>query len=116
MAGTTAVTIRIVSNKLDATAAAYHAGAVVAVEKAGRAIEAAAKARVHVITGTLQRSITTAISNGGLTAHVGPSVEYGLYEEFGARGRGPHPFLRPAAELVAPQFAGDMQALVGKVG
>jgi HK97 gp10 family phage protein len=71
---------------------------------------------VHVITGTLQRSIHTTISNGGLTASVGPSVEYGLYEEFGSRGRGPHPFMRPAAEAVYPRFTDRMTALVKKGG
>lgn len=115
MAAQTGVTIRILSNKLPTTAAAYRSGAVVSVEKAGRGIEAAAKARVHVITGTLRRSITTAISNGGLTASVGPSVEYGLYEELGSRGRGPHPFMRPAAELVFPLFEEEIAALARKV-
>lgn len=112
MADQTGVTVRVVFNRIPAYTAALHAGAVAEVERSAREIEAAAKGRVHVITGTLQRSIHTVIAGGGLTATVGPSVAYGIYEEFGSRGRGPHPFMRPAAELVLPRFTDRMATLV----
>mgnify|MGYP000290637610 CR=1 FL=1 len=75
------------------------------VQKAAFDIEARAKAVVAVDTGTLRRSITSVISNGGLTGTVGPSVFYGKFIEFGTRRMGARPFMRPAAHAVLPKFA-----------
>lgn len=110
----TGVTVRVVSNKLPQMPAAIHQIAVAEVQKAAFRIEAAAKVKVPVRTGTLRRSIHTVMSNGGLTGTVGPSVLYGKFVEFGTRKRGAKPYMRPAAEAVMPQFLAAMKsALAG---
>ena len=116
MAAPSGVTIRVVFNKLPQVATGLHAGAVAEVAKAAHDIEAAAKAKVPVRTATLQRSIHTVISAGGLTATVGPSVDYGAYVEFGTRHMGARPYMRPAAEAVYPRFTDAMKALTRRGG
>ena len=112
----TGVTVRVVSNRIPAMPAAIKAAVSAEVGKTAFQIEADAKALVHVITATLQRSIHTVGPDGqpwkpgDMTAKVGPSADYGVYEEFGSRGRGPHPFMRPAAERNLPKFAASVKA------
>ena len=81
------------------------------------AVETRAKALAPVSTGALRASIYTVIGNeptplpsvpgdaertalpqpdDKLVAHVGPSVEYGVYQEFGTRRMAAQPFLIPA--------------------
>jgi HK97 gp10 family phage protein len=116
MAAASGVTVRVVFNHLPRASAGIHQGAVAEVAKAGHAIEAAAKAKAPVLTGTLRRSIHTVISAGGLTATVGPSVSYGPYIEWGTRHMGARSYLRPAAEAVYPRFKDAMTALCRKGG
>jgi HK97 gp10 family phage protein len=110
VAGQTGVSIKVVSNRLPALPAAIKTLVAAEVQKAGFQIEADAKAKVPVRTATLQRSIHTVLSNGGMTATVGPSVDYGIYVEFGTRRAGARPFMRPAAEKVLPQFAAAVKS------
>lgn len=105
MAGGTGVTVRVVSNRLPQISAAIRPAVVREVQRAAFDIEAQAKAKTPVKTGTLRRSIHSVFSNGGLTALVGPSVLYGKFVEFGTRRMGARPFMRPAAEAVLPKFA-----------
>jgi HK97 gp10 family phage protein len=114
--GQAGVTIRVVFNKLPQVATGIHAGAVAEVAKAAHDIEAAAKAKVPVKTGLLQRSIHSVISAGGLTATVGPSANYGIFIEFGTRHQGARPYMRPAAEAVYPRFTEAMKALTRRGG
>jgi len=108
-------TVRIVTNRIPAISAAIKPLVAAEVQKAAFQIEARAKAVVAVDTGTLRRSITTVMSNGGLTGVVGPSVFYGKFIEFGTRRMGARPFMRPAAEAVMPGFAAAVAAALGKL-
>lgn len=105
MAGTTGVTIRVVSNRLPQIGAAIRPAVVAEVRRSTFDVEAKAKEKVPVKTGTLRRSIHSVFSNGGLTGIVGPSVLYGKFVEFGTRRMGARPYMRPAAEAVLPKFA-----------
>lgn len=91
------------------------------------AVERLAKQYAPVDTGALRASIYTAFAgepntlpqvggdgqrvalptpNQALTANVGPSVEYGVYQEFGTRYMSAQPYLLPAlrqAEQVVPE-------------
>ena len=114
MAGQSGVMVRVVSNRIPALPAAIRAAVAAEVQKAGFRIEADAKAKVPVKTATLQRSIHTVMSNGGLTGTVGPSVFYGLFVELGTRRMGARPYMRPAAEKNLPTFlAAVKSALAG---
>lgn len=110
MAGGTGVTVRVVSNRLPAISAQLRPLVANEVKKAVFDIEARAKARTPVRTGTLRRSIASVFENGGLTGKVGPSVFYGKFVEFGTRRMGARPFMRPAAEAVLPRFAERVKA------
>ena len=62
-------------------------------------------------TGDTARSITLAISNGGLTATVAPQTEYAPYLEYGTRFMPAQSFVRPAFNIVKPQFLDDLKKL-----
>lgn len=113
MAGKTGATVRVVSNRLPQLSSAIRPAVAAEVKKATLEIEAQAKAKAPVRTGTLRRSIHSVFSNGDLTGTVGPSVEYGRYVEFGTRHRGARPFMRPAAEAVLPGFAQAVKRAIG---
>lgn len=106
----TGVTVRVVSNRLPQIPAAIHQIAVREVQKAAYSIEADAKAKVAVDTGTLRRSIHSVFENGGLRGIVGPSVLYGKFVEFGTRRMGARPYMRPAAERQLPKFTAAIKA------
>lgn len=113
MAGT-GVTVKVVSNRLPAMPALIHSAVVDEVKKATFQVEAKAKEKVPVKTGTLRRSIHSVFENGGLRGIVGPSVLYGKFVEFGTRRMGARPYMRPAAEQVLPGFAAAVKrALAG---
>lgn len=113
MAGKTGVTVKVVSNRLPAISAAIKPAVVDEVKKATFDVEAKAKAKVPVRTGTLRRSIHSVFENDGLRGIVGPSVEYGKFVEFGTRHMGARPYMRPAAEAVLPKFADAVKRALG---
>lgn len=107
--------------------------AVKVIAKAATDVETGAKVRAPVLTGALRASIFTAIKNEGLTAEIGPSVEYGVYVELGTGRRGAtsniqrpegvkyskdwpgisaHPFLIPALEAIRKSFLEAWKQLV----
>lgn len=112
MAAQTSVTLRVVSNRLPAVTREIDQAVKDEVERAGYDVEAAAKAKSPVRTGTLRRSIHTVVSSDGTTATVGPSVEYGIYPEFGTRHMPAHPYMRPAFEMVMPKFLDRLKAAI----
>jgi HK97 gp10 family phage protein len=94
-----------------------------AVGKVAFAVERAAKMKAPVDTGALRASIYTRIGKSGgeaptgadqvelpqpennQTAHVGPSVDYGLYVELGTHRMAAQPFLAPAVREVEGELA-----------
>jgi HK97 gp10 family phage protein len=91
------------------------------------AVETGAKLRAPVDIGALRASIYTVMGNeqipmpqvpgeprrvalpqprSKLEAHIGPSVDYGIYQEFGTRRMAAQPYLVPAlraAEEIVPE-------------
>lgn len=113
MAGKTGVTIVVKSNRLPQISAQIRPLVAAEVKRHTLDVEAKAKERVPVKTGTLRRSIHSVFSNGGLTGLVGPSVLYGKFVEFGTRRMGARPYMRPAAEQVLPKFAAAVKRALG---
>lgn len=109
MAGTTGVTIRIVSNRIPQIAAAIRPALSRAVKTATLDVQAKAQAIVPVKTGTLRRSITSQFPSE-LTGRVGPSVNYGVYVEMGTRRMAARPYMRPAAAQAASGFVSAVRA------
>jgi HK97 gp10 family phage protein len=114
MAGKGGLTVRVVvkRNDLSKIRAAIDAGAPRIIQTGAYNLEAGAKAKAPVLTGTLRRSIHTVMSLGGLRAVIGPSVLYGKFVEFGTRHVPPRPYLRPAYERVVPQVVEQFKALL----
>lgn len=63
-------------------------------------------------TGTTKRSIGIAITNGGMTAEVGPTTEYSPYLEYGTRYMDAQPFVGPAFNEQKNKFVNDLKKLV----
>lgn len=73
------------------------------VRKAAYDIEAHAKSIVPVDTGKLKNSITSEFPSQ-TKAIIAPHTDYAAYVEFGTRRQRAQPYMRPAAEKVAPAF------------
>lgn len=73
-----------------------------AIRKAGADIERDAKILSPVDTGDLENSISTTVSDAGMTVEVGPTVDYGIYQEFGTSTMPGTPYLGPASDRHIP--------------
>lgn len=113
------MTVRIViaKNLLPRLRGALAMRAAAEVERAARNIEADAKARVPVDTGTLRRSIHV-LPTGPLSREIGPNTPYARRIEFGFNGadrlgrvfhQAGRPYLTPAAEAERPRFLDAMK-------
>lgn len=83
------------------------------VRKTAFATQGDAQALAPVETGLLQNSITTVVSNGGLTAHVIATASYAFWVENGTSRMAPQPFMGPATDRNAPLFREAMSQLGG---
>ena len=87
-----------------------------AVRKTAYAIEGDAKALAPVDTGALRGSISTRVSGdgrfGSITAEIGPTVDYGVYQELGTSVMAAQPYMAPAFDRRIPGF----EAAVAKAG
>ena len=78
----------------------------------GSEMQQKAQRLVPVDTGTLKRSITLEITDGGMAAEVEPHTEYAAYVEYGTRKMAAQPYIKPAFEEQSKQFEKDMRGLV----
>lgn len=72
------------------------------VVKAAADMERDAKAFAPVDTGALRNSIGTSLS--GLSAEIGPTVNYGAFVELGTSRMGPRAYLGPAFDRHAGEY------------
>lgn len=63
-------------------------------------------------TGDTAGSVNTVITDGGMTAEIGPTTEYSQYVEYGTRFMKAEPTIRPAFDRQVPIFKRDMEKLV----
>lgn len=80
------------------------------VAKVAHDIEASAKVAAPVDTGNLKNSISTDVD--GLTAEIGPTASYAMYQEYGTSRMRPQPFMGPAVDANEGKFVEAM----GQVG
>ena len=69
-----------------------------ALEEVGFFVEAEAKVRTPVVTGTLKRSITSVVDANDKSVVIGTNVEYASSIEKGTSKRKGRPYLTPAVE------------------
>jgi len=82
-------------------------------------IESTAKQLAPVDTGLLRSSISTDIGGDGrfgtMTAEIGPTAEYGIYQELGTSRMAAHPYLGPAYDQHIPRYESALARLAGEV-
>ena len=78
----------------------------------GAEMQAKAQENAPVRTGYLKRSIGLEITDGGMTAEVEPTADYGPYVELGTRYMEAQPYLKPAFDEQKEKFEKDMKKLV----
>lgn len=92
--------VRAVSSRMATAGARVGAGMSLIVRKTAFDIEADAKILAPVDTGNLRNSISTDFTgdgrSAGMAAEIGPTAEYGIYQEFGTSVMPGQPFLGPA--------------------
>lgn len=84
------------------------------VAKAAHDIEGDGKRLAPVDTGALRNSIGTRISGGGLTAEIGPTVDYAVFVEYGTRRMAPRAFMGPALDRHSGAFVQAVEQLGGE--
>lgn len=79
-------------------------------------IEADAKALAPVDTGALRSSISTTITGdgrgGSMTAEIGPTVEYGIYQEYGTSEQPGQPYMGPAYDRRIGGYADALAQII----
>lgn len=61
--------------------------------------------------GDTAGSVNTVITDGGMTANVGPTTDYSPYVEYGTRFMRAEPAIKPAFDAQVPVFKSDMERL-----
>lgn len=103
MADGVRITWKVVDNDFPKIIAGMEAKAEQFVAKAAMDIEAHAKSRAPVDTGTLKNSIqATRVGDAHWRVVVG--ADYGMYVEWGTVHMAAQPFFQPAIQAVTPTF------------
>lgn len=92
--------VRALASRVGTAGPRVGAKAATVLRRTALAIEADAKALAPVDTGNLRSSISTALTGdgrtGSMSAEVGPTAEYGIYQEYGTSTQPGTPSLGPA--------------------
>lgn len=80
------------------------------VSRTAAAIERDAKVLAPYEFGTLRNSIITVLA--GTSATIGPTVNYGGYQEFGTSKMPPHPYMGPALDRNTGPFQQALSQIV----
>lgn len=100
--------VRALGSRIKASGPRIGAAASAALRKTAFDIEADAKALAPVDTGNLMNSISAEIAGDGrfgtMSAEIGPTAEYGIYQEFGTSTQPGTPFMGPAFDRRVPAY------------
>ena len=110
--------VRAFASRVAASSGRIGAAGSAALRKAAMDIEADAKALAPVAAingGNLRNSISTTLTgdgrHGAMTAEIGPTAEYGIYQEFGTSIMAAQPFLGPAFDRRMPAYTAALAQL-----
>ena len=82
-----------------------------AIRKTALDCQASAQRRAPVDTGALRNSIGTEFGDSGMSALIGPTVNYGAYVEFGTSRMSAQPYMSPAMDEVTPGFISALEQI-----
>lgn len=110
--------VRAVSSRIAAAGGRVGARGALALKKTALDIEADAKGLAPVDTGNLRNSISTSFAGdgrfGAIAAEVGPTAEYGVYQEYGTSTQPGTPFLGPAYDQRIGPFTDALALLAAE--
>lgn len=79
-------------------------------------IEADARALAPVDTGALRGSISTSFAgdgrSGSMTAEIGPTVDYGIWQEYGTSVMAAQPYMTPAFDRRIGPYSAAMATVI----
>jgi len=100
--------LRAVGSRLQTASGRVGAKTSAALRKTAYDIEGDAKVLAPVDTGNLEGSISTTITGdgrtGAMTAEIGPTAAYGIYQEYGTSTQPGQPYLGPAFDRRMPAY------------
>ncbi len=100
--------VRALASRMATAGARVGAQGALLLRKTAFDIEADAKQFAPVDTGALRNSISSSFDgdgrHGAMTAEIGPTVDYGIYQEFGTSTQPGTPFLGPAFDRRVPSY------------
>lgn len=92
--------VRAVASRIADAGGRIGAASSAVLRRTAYAIEGDSKALAPVDTGTLESSISTTITGDGrhgqMSAEIGPTVDYGIYQEHGTSTQPGTPYMGPA--------------------
>ena len=118
--------VRALGSRLESAAGRVGSAASAALRKTASDIEADAKTLAPVasietsgyVGGNLRNSISTTITGdgrfGAMSAEIGPSADYGIYQEYGTSVMAAQPYMGPAFDRRAPGYATALAALAAE--
>lgn len=110
---------RALGSRITSNAGRIGAAGSAVLRRAALAIEADAQALAPVDTGALRSSISSSFTgdgrNGSMTAEIGPTVEYGVFQEYGTSVMGAQPFMGPAFDRQVGGYTAAVGALLDQV-
>lgn len=108
--------VRALASRLDTSGPRVGAVASRLLRRTGALIEREAKALVAVDTGALKNSISTTVTGDGrrgqMTVEIGPTLEYGPFQEFGTSRQPGKAYMGPAFDRHAPGYADTLAAAI----
>lgn len=111
--------LRQVGADLEKNGGGVGAKSATALKKTAYDIEAGGKARARVDTGAMKNSISTTITGDGrfseITAEIGPTVDYGLWQEIGTSVMAGQAFMGPAFDQYYPPFEQAIAQIGGQI-
>lgn len=100
--------VRAVASQIAGAGPRIGARSALILRKTAFDIEADAKALAPVDTGNLQGSISTSFTGDGrsgqMSAEIGPTAEYGVYQEYGTSTQPGQPYMGPAYDRRVPGY------------
>lgn len=100
--------VRALGSRLQSAGGRVGARTSAALRATAFGIEADAKVLAPVDTGNLRNSISTSIAGDGrtgtMTAEIGPTAEYAVFQEYGTSTQPGQPFLGPAFDRRVPAY------------